>query len=148
MPAEVAVDNLAQSEPEGDQPRPSRAAIAQDTAASLVSRGSELARLGDIQAAVDDFAEANTLDPTLQLDPLAKARAAAADALSEQAEVLAQSGDIEAAEKTYKEIKTLDSTVAYDAAAMARNPTVARLIAEGNGWQYRAREHFCRSEAA
>jgi WD40 repeat protein/tetratricopeptide (TPR) repeat protein len=93
--------------------------ILMQAAPSLVARGGELARNGDIDAAVDKFRKAQTWNPRLKFDPQTKAQEFAnkrkAESLVAQGESLVNEGKVKEAITAYTNAQKLDPKVEIDA---------------------------------
>jgi tetratricopeptide (TPR) repeat protein len=98
---------------------------------SFIESGRELARAGNIDAAVARFEEALELDPDLDIDPQKLADETAAEALVEAGEELARGGDIEGAIGQFEEALELDPDLEIDPEERADEMAAEGLLAEG-----------------
>lgn len=84
---------------------------------SLIEAARDLARAGQIDAAITQLQYLLTVDPTLDLDPAAEAQRTYQEAvqyLLDQAREEAQAGDVEAATATLEQAVALDPTLILD----------------------------------
>ena len=94
-------------------------------------RGRALARQGQIDAAIARFQQALTYDPSLDLDPAARAGQLYARALIIEGEALARQGQIDDAIARFEQALTYDPSLDLDPAARAGQLYARALIIEG-----------------
>jgi tetratricopeptide (TPR) repeat protein len=81
-------------------------------ASTLLDKGRELARGGEVDKAIGAFRQARVLDPALTLDPGTEARRLAAPALLDKGRVLARRGAIKEAMAVFTDAQASDPNLA------------------------------------
>jgi hypothetical protein len=96
-----------------------------------IDEGEALARQGQIDAAIARFQQALTYDPSLDLDPAARAGQLYARALIIEGETLARQGQIDDAKARFQQALTNDPSLDLDPAARAGQLYARALVIEG-----------------
>ena len=99
----------------------------------LIEKGEQLAKTGQIQAAIDQFQRAQLQAPCLKFDPNDKARRIAAKAFFEEGKALAKQGKIQDAVVKFTEATRVDSRLKF-----AQPENYAGILAKSasNGYAY------------
>jgi WD40 repeat protein len=122
-----AVDDFQKARDYGTSP-----GNVKDAARQLSGKGETLAKGGNIQGAVEAFRGAQDLDPSLKIDPEARANKARAAALLSEGDNLASAGKIDDAVKKFRNAQELDPSLEIDPQARANKPRAAALLREGD----------------